>query len=379
MDGLSVYKVIYPISAWAIVLVINKNQAYSLYYGITVRKTLLCWGSIGIWGVILSFLSSDVFSSLTEVHYIFCLVYCQLLLVYISRKKTYMELLIGVYCTISLVIAFSGVYEALTGNFYHLTYASYAYKKNGLGLFRPNTIFYNINDNAVFCYFSLVVSFLFTEGNKNMRWLRALMALTFLCNVLFTDSRGALLGSAVFLFCYWIRYTNKKKKLIALFTFSIIIMLVGVWIYEAFISQYMTGLGRDSVWGRSIEKLEESWYFGVGPGNIAILNGQDGSNGVNEVHSFFLEIFCEYGVVGIVSLVFWFIYMIKQSFRMSVLSRKAFICFSSFLGFLPVSISSSSLIGKPWLIAYFAIIIVIMNSIELNTRSNKLKRRGEHT
>lgn len=331
----------------------------------SLKLTSFCWGLIFFWGCFLSFsygFNSRHFSNLIWVLTVLlsCHVFSALLQFESRRCWTYRFFII-----ITLLIAISGVYEGLTGIYYHETDATYLYTTTELGFYRPNTIFYNVNDNAIFATLCLILSTFYPKSLKEYWIVRILSLLLFGANIIMVNSRGAVLATVAFLVLSFIFYKLKRKAEFMLFLTVIIALPFFSMILQ---SDFMDDGGRGNIWSMSLESLVSSSFLGVGPGEIAAVNLQlNPTVEVYAVHNFILEIVCDYGIIGAIGIVIWLFHLLKNGYEMYK-KEIDFYMLPALFAFLLSSITSSSIVGKGFSLFFFAIIVAEMNRYRIKIK-----------
>lgn len=367
----ALYKMIYP-ALFVFFLIqkkFNKNTV-----GKNLRVSTYCWSTILLWGLFSLLWININGTEFNYLSYDLCWICITLCFSYYALTKRNRERLMIYFCGFALVIGLMGIYTSFTGYYFNDTHASYHHIKNFLGLYRPNGVFFNINDNAVFMFFSIVLIFLLTENKKNSLFWRSLGLAIFGGNILLVDSRGVELGLLIFLILYLFK-TKKIKKIYK------IIMIMGMILFSAFSLDSIMNLGlfdeglqdsgRLSIIEMSFFSLSKTNFMGVGPGNIASINASLFSAETVAPHNFFIEVFCDYGIIGLIALVIWFASNLKCTIRMMRYDNRALVIWASWIAFLVISIVSSSLIGKSWVACYFGIMVAYLNSIECYINTNE--------
>lgn len=346
VDSFPVYRVLFPILA---VSIFRKWSVRGL-----VKITARTWGGIFVWGLILSLsygFNEQNFLSLSWVFSMIVVPYCISYYMYgtQSRLQIYRSMML-----ICFIIAISGIYEGYTGRYYHLTLGSYAYTKNIYGLYRPNTIFYNVNDNAIFMLCCLIFGFLYPSKGKETVYVRIFSVLLYGGNILLVDSRGAILGTIVF---FLIAYMHKRTTIERIGLLVLLFIVFLFFIPQIVNSSFFEMGGRMAIWEKSFSQLQSTSYYGVGPGMIAMVNESHYTGlEVSAVHNFILELFCDYGILGLLFLIIWFVGLYTYTHKMRN-ERQKWVIIGALLAFICASITSSSLIGKTFPILFFSIII----------------------
>lgn len=370
LGDISLYKILFPLCFIGMIITkkVNKRNI-----GNNLRRTSYCWLAISLWGIISllwinytgnewSVISYDINWILIGVCFsIFCLHEC------------YRERLLKYFCILAELISVIGIITAFTGFYFNETYESYYYVRNFLNLYRPNTIFYNVNDNAVFMFFSIIILFISTEKENRGTFKRIIGLVLFGLNIILVDSRGVELGVMIFFSMYL--FAIRKIKIFYKILIIIAILLFSFFNLDTILSLgiFSSGLedsGRIEIVAMCLSSLACTNYWGVGPGNIAFVNDSLFSSSIVAPHNFFVEILCDYGIVGFISVVIWFVGNLTCAYKMAKYDERGMIVWIALISFLPVSIVSSSLIGKSWVACFFGILVAILNAIEYDVKQS---------
>ena len=365
VGGIPLYKIIFP--AYAIFLILSK-KTMRRPMGSNLKRATLCWMIMSIWGIV-SFLwinrtgnewntiSYDIaWAAIGIVFSIFCL------------NEKYKERILKYFCIFAGIIGLMGMYTAITGYYFNLTYTSYLYRRNFLNLYRPNGIFFNVNDHAVFMFMSLVALYLLTEEHSKKRSWRVVGTLIFGLNILLVDSRGVELAAIIFIMLYYLNTKQIKlawKLIMGATLCGFIVVNYSLIMQLDIFSSGLNDSGRFAIMGMCLSSLSKTLFMGVGPGNIATVNAMSFSEMTVAPHNFFLEIFCDYGFVGLICILAWFIGIVMCAYRYSKREPGCLIIWVALIAFIPVSIVCSSLIGKSWVACFFGIFVAYLNSIEV--------------
>lgn len=327
-----------------------------------IKKSNVCWAIIIIWGVILSFVNGIVLTNFKILMWCLSFVTLPMMISYYSQDyRIYKFFRIAVILA-CLPIGLLGIYEGISGHYVHETIASYAYTKSALGFYRPNTIFYNVNDNAIFCLICSILAF-YVEGTPRFKRItRFVCLLVFGLNIIMVDSRGAELGLVLFLVIYFYRSVKGLKRFLLIATI-IPVFFIGVnsFDYQTFFDIE----GRVVIWSMSLDSLADTSYFGVGPGMISSINEARFINAeVVAVHNFLLEMFCDFGIVGLCVIVYWYYCLFYYAIKSKTVSyEKSALLIGSLVASILASITCSSLLGKSFPVLFFAIVIAELNII----------------
>ena len=369
--GIPLYSVIYmPLAAWLLLLKYRRLGGRCLRSTSVVSTSTFCWLAISVWGSLLAVINGTIANSLPYIRYTICFACVVLVLSSCFLKKKQEMLGLGFVFFFSALVALSGIYEGVTGNYYHLTHLSYRYSRNMFGLYKPNTIFYNINDSAVFMNMMLILSYLFADKcTKRGGFVRMIALILFGGNILLTESRGALFGLIIFLYIFYIDKWSIKNR-IMLFILLLPVVISGLAWLTSIIDTSDFNMesmgGRGAVWRKSIHTLGNSFLLGTGPGMTTELNAYADSFGasVAAIHSFFLEILCDYGLPGGGILIGWYCSLVAKLRKKVRLHKNFLIAFAGLIAFIPLSVTSSSLIGKTWVLCFFGVLICEIDCAE---------------
>ena len=343
------------------------REEFGEFFSENTRRTVWCWVLISLYAIILMPFTADNGINWNTIYYVFCLgissyVYCY----YMINHPDGIKIVLKCFFFISVLIALFGWYEAITGNIINKTAGSYFYRKNFLGLNYPNTIFYNINDHAVFMSFAFVIGMLYAEQSIHKKVIQILCWGLFVANVILVDSRGAEIFVVVFCTTFVLAYQKWKKAIMIMgFALVVILMISPVIMDTSLLSMVISESGRKEIWSNVFLNIKNSYFMGVGAGNSVRVNQLLNSSIISNVHSFFFEIFEDYGIVGFVLSLVWYIGAVINSYRIIHLNNEMRIVFAGLLGFFPLSIVSSSLVGKPCLIPFIAIITAVINYYQI--------------
>lgn len=364
IQEIPVYRIMYIIT---FIFMLSTNKYKNSKMNNNLKKSIILWLIITLWGLIsliwinktgkeINYIMYDIIWNIISI--------CFSVYMINSQKK---DKILSYYCIISTIIAIMGIYTGITGYYFNDTHISYHYNLNTLGLYKPNTIFYNINDNAVFMFTSIIALFLYTEKKEKKKIIRIIGTLLYISNIILVDSRGIELSLIIFLLIYF--FATKKINIKTKIRISLLVIIL-LCIFSSQImnlSIFKTGINdssRISIIDMSLESLKKSYYLGVGPGNISHVNAIYNKAETYDTHNFFLEIFCDYGIVGAVAISLWYISNLKTAYIFMKKEKEAVIVLAALISMLCAFIVSSSLIGKAWFACFFGIIVAILNQIE---------------
>lgn len=365
--GVSLYRIVFPYLA--LFITISTHNSHSSQKAVQIQKTRSitswCWSMIIVWGTVLAIANNSLSTSIGYLWWDVCFISIVICFDAFLTDDNNTKTALFAYFVFSALVGVSGIIESATGRLYHLTYTSYLRNRNSLGLIRPNTIFYNINDSAVFMCLSLIMAFLLSTYCEKKKAIRFAALFVFGGNIILAESRGALLGMAFFLLFFYSTETSLPQKFVCIAAFMLIAVAVVPAIIEGFDGNYaqLTGLGeRGNIWRTSLLNLRKTILLGTGPGNTAVLNQEYGR--ISAVHNWFLEMLCDYGFVGGGALIIWFVSLIYKAYRLRNMYMQMTIALGGLVCFIMTSISSSSLVGKVWPVCFLAMLTVEIGRYE---------------
>lgn len=350
------------LAIWYVVINPNRKKGHSLKFSIIMWSIIVC-------GCVISMIGTASFQ-MNNVEYLMCYLYYPIVfgaLAYNFRNKTSARNMLAAYYTVSIGIAILGYYETFTGDIIHVTPGAYVHLRNFLGLHLPNTIFYNINDNAVFMMMSLIVAYIFSEYVKHGTIIKLIALILYGGNIVFVDSRGAEMALAAFLLLYYlIRYRAGKKILVVgILAISGAVLYPFIMQFSVF-SEGISNTGRSLIWMTTARNIMKHPFIGVGPGNIVDYNRMMGTSGiVYAVHNYLLEIMADLGVIVAIVWCVWFGILLFKAYQIRRVNT-SLVVLCGLIAFVPMSIVCSSLIEKHWPILFFGILVTQLNMDEKN-------------
>lgn len=308
-----------------------------------------------------------------------------LLLNYIGSKDD-LVLVMRSFLFLILICLIVGLWEYKTSQ--HINYMNYS-EMNEITIYnisnKPLSFFGNINDNASVLFLGLIISLIYFGIERKKNILINIIRLSFLALIIFEiiiiDAR-AIKYSVPFLFIFILFFyvLNKmsssekttKMLLIAFFISFTIMIIIALSInpieyYFGLISNgtdYMSDIGRINIIRNGYEAFLDSFGFGLGAGqSITISN-------IN-LHSIYLEILFEYGILVAGYLLFLFIKMMFSSPNVHCgLSDCTIRSFPIIL--LLAGVSSSKLFSlKPFWIVLSIVLIVKFGNIKLESFNSR--------
>ena len=295
--------------------------------------------------------------------------------------------------TVSIAISLLvGFWEILTGQ--HLFVEDYSKMNSNTVMYylnKPSTFFGNVNDYASVLFLGLIIItilFIICREERNTMYRRAARILSYLIavssviyQIIVTSSRGAILSLPLFLFTlFGFYYFNKllKDKSVfkknAVLTAIIILSVIFVLLFLSFNSIETFGVNssgdlksnqtRILLIKRAFDAFLNTFGFGVGPGQTVAING------IN-LHSFYLEVLFEYGVLIGGYVVFTF-FRLAYASKIAINETIDAIVKSFPIVLLVLGLSSSKLFSIRLTWVTFALIFSIKyNNFSLPSRGTK--------
>lgn len=294
-----------------------------------------------------------------------------------------------------------GWYEINTGNYMFLSidriilYSRYNY---------PVTMFGNSNDFASFMLFSVFITYICAANTKRVLW-KFIYIVTMVSSgylLIITGSRANILGLIVSIAVFiYLSMQNQRARQ------TILIILTIIFIFTLFTPHILTDFflmisgnlefgfskqtGSDAIRQNLIKNgflfLISTFGFGTGAGNIEywmVNYGTYYTDGVANIHNWWMEILTGYGVVIFVMYITFYLKLFSSMYRRYRTSKdKTDITISlgimcSMAGFVIGSISSSSNISSEWLWVFWAIAIAFQG-INLSPSPTLQHQRDKHS
>lgn len=145
----------------------------------------------------------------------------------------------------------------------------------------------------------------FSARHRAALWLWGCCALIIGCYVVLTYARSGwvacLVGAIVLLVTLFRRQCWRRSALFLVGLFSVLIVFVGSYFgYELSVRGVTY---RDEIWSTVLSRVFDSWLWGYGAGaGLDPIVIQNGRQVVHNAHSLYLEVFYQFGLVG---LLFW--------------------------------------------------------------------------
>lgn len=205
---------------------------------------------------------------------------------------------------------------------YYFTTSPYIYKY--IVYKWPLFSFYNVNDYATYLVISIPIILIYLNFTdlKVQKTLGYIIITATILLLIFTESRGSWLALLIGVLITFVKTTNKiTKKSLLLIYVILFLMLFGMiiaWesgVLNAFMSEYIYGkkssdnLRLDLI-KNGLKYLENSYYLGVGSGNIEWWFSKVQyyqTPGWTHLHNWWIEVLVNYGVFIFGGyLLFWF-------------------------------------------------------------------------
>jgi teichuronic acid biosynthesis protein TuaE len=219
------------------------------------------------------------------------------------------------------VIGLLAIYESLTGEYIFYDGFKYFHMYNLVGLKMPVLFFGNVNNMATFMAVALPICFIACESMKFK--LTNKISIFILCSavVVLVNSRAAFIAVLLFILLYLMYQFNIKKLFIYAIMGVVLIQLFGEIIFEADVWNIFETINNEDirllVWKNTLLTASDSLFIGAGPGNGYLANLQQyyDTGGVLAIHNYFLEILSEFGLIGFICFVAWFIKLLIELTR----------------------------------------------------------------
>lgn len=293
-------------------------------------------------------------------------------------------------------VLISFVYGSLISSVIMLVLAFYKYEDLGsaafyyveLALFHPSYM-------AMYFVFSIIILVDFIEKNgksliQNWPSLLAILFLLFMISLL-QSKAGIISGILIALFYMFVAVWKKRKKLMILGVFVLIISTGFIFIQQnsRLVSMVesvekasedqktddSTGL-RISIWKITLHELKDHWLTGVGSGDIKpVLKKKYEETGLNKafvqnlnVHNQYLETFLGQGIFGFLLLIGFLALGLREAFRKQEVLSAAFMVLVAF-SLLPESMFNSQM-GVIFISFFYYFIFLYGNNPILSKESD---------
>lgn len=287
-----------------------------------------------------------------------------------------------------LLIGLLALNEIINGDYYFLRernlefYQDESIRDSSINSRIPVVMFGNPNNYALFIYFSIIITFVLHVLEdvffKKVMYFLVVAFFTFL--LISTQSRSGLLGVGIFfglyILCIIIKEGVVSLKSVALLIFvSILVMYYiltsvsgGALSFLEFDSDVGSDLVRSNLIINGFQLLVDSYYLGVGLGNIEIgMNSRDliFTFGVTSIHNWWMELLVSSGIFIFILYIYFYVKTLKIFFRISVISvdktesRLNRVGFSFMISFVAASVGPSSLLPTEWFWALFGLMMCV--------------------
>ena len=217
-----------------------------------------------------------------------------------------------------------------------------------------SSFFPNRNQYGLFMLICIISSLYIIIKEKSKKYI--LTQILFIISLILTMSRNAILGLVILYGLYivlniknMILKLTKKQKII-LTSSIIVILLIGIillfsvpMIWETIDKLFLrtdtisTGSGRTIVWKNGINITKNNPILGVGRFTGVSLNTNQYNSPLTQFHSIYIETLVSYGILGLASLVYLFITIIKKVLNSKIQTIEKKIMLSSIIVFLVLS------------------------------------------
>lgn len=333
-SGLSIFEIsgIGNVYLFRVVILLSTAFIFHTYLLFPKRNiyyiNILCLGGIFCISILSLFWSQYLITSVNKIlNNIFIAIFIFELLMNSTNKRVVNNILIAIAINLS-VICLIGIYEIFTGHY--IFYGEY-YFRTDIGLNYPIVSFANTNDLAgiLILFYPIIIAML---TNKKSRYCSILCIVYTLINIIVIIGSCARLGYIIVII-YAIYYILTAKNLILKAFFSLVSIL-------SLITLFITSLGKliweqlfsviDSILSgaifsdirveiiiKGIRSLEQSFWFGHGAGTSEYVIEKSYTKYVttSAPHNLLLELGVEYGLVGAILLIFFFLFLFNQLYN----------------------------------------------------------------
>lgn len=310
-----------------------------------------------------------------------------ILLTNLIKSKESLLLFLRLLLLSSLIHNILSWSEFLYGKYF---FVSDVYKELYGKLRLPTSSFYNTNDLATFMFLSsfFILILFILEENIILKSIEICIFISSIVIIFLTNSRANILGLVfsvlMTIFILFIKKIKRKRYFFIAVFFSITICLV-------FSNQLITLLLttfpslnnsssnniRINLIRNGFHFLEDSFFLGVGIGNIEYLmekNSVFPINGIYPIHNWWFEILISSGIFFLLAYLFYFVKMIYDTCTVLFITseKKYYFIYLIFIallsGFIIAVTSTSSLFNRIW----FWMFLGLINSFYLFTQENPM-------
>ncbi len=371
-----------------IILLISRRSFFvemRLGYGFEYYRFLLIWvlyslislvwvSDSGGWSRVLLFLISGVITTWLQG-------------LYLNTKSDFIRTL-KIVESLNGFFALFALYELFTGNYLFLTEDNLAfYGENSslystLGLRIPISIFGNPNHYAVFLLFATVFSFILSKcrqtsfGRLYSTGFFLLSCFLLIC----TQSRASFIALLIaFLVIFFL--ISKRENIVRFVTYLFVLILISVPVvvinYNVIEPLLVTDLNtinsdliRQNLLRNGLEFLYDSYFFGVGLGNIEYYMtffGKYYTAKITNIHNWWMEILVSSGVLIFGMYILQYFKTMRTLYFISkrTSDNATLYISSSFFGLLSGlivgAVGPSSLFISEWFLPVFGIVILYIN------------------
>ncbi|WP_146809465.1 O-antigen ligase family protein [Aneurinibacillus danicus] len=314
---------------------------------------------------------------------------------FLSLKGLFLlvELFIGTF----FIIIVLGIYEMITG---------VHYKRSSLnelevdGYWGITSVFHNQNDFATYLILNLPLLFLYTfsyERKIGRKLFVMVVSLSGVFCLFYTASRANILAFIIFLLCsacYSVVRKPTLGKILIMFGLPLLLianidrllillsMVLPEGAYNKISSMILffdpsqavesdSSFGtRDELWNAGLDYLQNSFFLGIGAGQVEVYNAQNGFP-VHNIHNWWLEVLVNFGLPIFLLYVSMYSYLIiknviiswrSEGIRSTVARANAF----TLLIYIISAASTSSAIhfAMQWSIVALAILTIRIDKVE---------------
>lgn len=323
-----------------------------------------------LWGLLTSLWSAYSSSTVTaNIVYLTSFVTAIMCKDNVEKNHSLKILCSSVYINV-IIMSLIAIRESVTGEFLNLTYVDYVRSYNMFGLRKPIAAFYNTNNLTVYLLLSLPIMILAAEEWKHSNIFKLIAIMTTGFVILLTGSRTGVVGLLIFvaMYLYFNTYSVSKTKK----SLGIIVLLLAIAVFIYFspnvlnivLERDLADEGRWLIWKESISSAWKYYFIGSAPGTCTLINGS-----VGPAHNFFIEILCEYGLIGLVLSLLIFKDLIPSR-RLILQAPQTKYFFIFVVLFVISSVCVSSMQGYYFLWAYIGIGYGLMSLQTVDRKEN---------
>lgn len=327
------------------------------------------------YGFFLIFFTEDLALAIKDVIYLFIhsTIILSMILAADKALNPKIAIIIG-WLIFSIVSVIFGVFELVTD--WHFSNSKFdaglLINSYGVGVLKNFAAFTfgNFNYYNLMLVYSLpfVMSSFFIFKNKKHHFLLYCLFIGITFITLANGSRGAFI-SLIIIFIYYLKFNPGKFNFMRIVIPLFLLFFLSKFLIAnaTFITSFIIKLSylfednsRLNLISKGLELLVDSYFFGVGPGNLGFMYTKEYGMTLIAPHNLFIEILAQYGVFVFIGFIILLFKIFKRSKKFK--DYKKFIIFGTFVLFPFSSVINSVYLMTPNLWILLGSLMIISNT-----------------